>query len=341
MRSRSLRSPSPWPGRRSGPARRAAARRTRSPSAAASVSAVSTRAWKRAAAARSASSGSTFSRRATLTDAKRTSPTSPDVALVGLGLRPADPRSGSSCRSSSISSARSANAPRGVRVLEPDRGRATLHLLRQEQRGRASAGRRGRSPRGPPASSSAPPTAPSRRRASRRVERRRRRADAGERASSWIPRATVARSPAPRSSSSSARKYGLEEEVAELVDELRVVARQRGVRDFVRLLDRVGDDRAARSARDPRGSRGGAVRPASGDRRARGPVRPRRPAYPVVAPVVVSPVPVARSSAARSPRRTRPGSTSSAALEPLVDGLVLLLLGTVSVDRTSRRRRSA
>jgi hypothetical protein len=35
----------------------------------------------------------------------------------------------------------------------------------------------------------------------------------------------------------------LEEQVAELVEQLRVVARKRGVRDLVRLLDRVRDDR--------------------------------------------------------------------------------------------------
>jgi hypothetical protein len=36
----------------------------------------------------------------------------------------------------------------------------------------------------------------------------------------------------------------LEEQVAELVEQLRVVARERGIRDLVRLLDRVRDDRA-------------------------------------------------------------------------------------------------
>ena len=36
----------------------------------------------------------------------------------------------------------------------------------------------------------------------------------------------------------------LEEQVAELVEQLRVVARERGVGDLVRLLDRVRDDRA-------------------------------------------------------------------------------------------------
>ena len=36
---------------------------------------------------------------------------------------------------------------------------------------------------------------------------------------------------------------GLEEQVAELVEELRVVAGQRGVGDLVGLLDRVRDDR--------------------------------------------------------------------------------------------------
>ena len=35
----------------------------------------------------------------------------------------------------------------------------------------------------------------------------------------------------------------MEEQVAELVDELRVVLGERGIRDLVRLLDRVRDDR--------------------------------------------------------------------------------------------------
>ncbi len=38
----------------------------------------------------------------------------------------------------------------------------------------------------------------------------------------------------------------LEEQVAELVEELRVVAGQGGVRDLVRLLDRVRHDRRSR-----------------------------------------------------------------------------------------------
>ena len=38
----------------------------------------------------------------------------------------------------------------------------------------------------------------------------------------------------------------LEEEVAELVEELRGIVRERGVGDLVRLLDRVRDDRASR-----------------------------------------------------------------------------------------------
>jgi hypothetical protein len=38
-------------------------------------------------------------------------------------------------------------------------------------------------------------------------------------------------------------KIDLKEQVAELVEQLRVVSRERGVGDLVRLLDRVRDDR--------------------------------------------------------------------------------------------------
>ena len=48
----------------------------------------------------------------------------------------------------------------------------------------------------------------------------------------------------------------LEEEVAELVEELRGIVRERGVRDLVGLLDRVRDDRASRLLAIP-----GALRP--------------------------------------------------------------------------------
>ena len=62
---------------------------------------------------------------------------------------------------------------------------------------------------------------------------------------SWMSRAACSRSPAPRSSSSSARKYDLKEKIAELVEELlRIVAHERRVGDLVRLLDRVRHDRA-------------------------------------------------------------------------------------------------
>jgi hypothetical protein len=44
----------------------------------------------------------------------------------------------------------------------------------------------------------------------------------------------------------------LEQQVAELVQELLVVARQRSVRNLVRLLDRVRDDRLRRLLAVPR-----------------------------------------------------------------------------------------
>ena len=54
----------------------------------------------------------------------------------------------------------------------------------------------------------------------------------------------ASRSPAPRSCEEQREEVRLEEQVAELVEQLRVVAGERRVRDLVRLLDRVRDDRA-------------------------------------------------------------------------------------------------
>ena len=89
-RSRSQAHPaSPWRGRNSGPARRAPARSNSRPSAAASSSAVSTRATKRPSRRAARARDRRPSRRATLTAAKSTSPTSsraPSVrARRGLG----------------------------------------------------------------------------------------------------------------------------------------------------------------------------------------------------------------------------------------------------------------
>jgi hypothetical protein len=47
-------------------------------------------------------------------------------------------------------------------------------------------------------------------------------------------------------------KIDLEEQVAELVEQLRVVGRERGVGDLVRLLDGVRDDRLRRLLAIPR-----------------------------------------------------------------------------------------
>jgi len=44
----------------------------------------------------------------------------------------------------------------------------------------------------------------------------------------------------------------LEQQIAELVEQLRVVGRKRGVGDLVRLLDRVRDDRLRRLLAIPR-----------------------------------------------------------------------------------------
>ena len=58
----------------------------------------------------------------------------------------------------------------------------------------------------------------------------------------------------------------LEEQVAELVEQLRVVVGQRRVRDLVCLLDRVRHDRARGLLAIPRDTRGAAARSAAGDR---------------------------------------------------------------------------
>ena len=60
----------------------------------------------------------------------------------------------------------------------------------------------------------------------------------------------------PRSCEQQREEVDLEEQVAELVEQLRVVIGERRVGDLVGLLDRVRDDRLAPSARDPTGSRG-------------------------------------------------------------------------------------
>ena len=128
-------SASPWPDRSSGPARRAASSAQRPPLRRREpLGALDARRRSARVVARSASSGSTFSRRATLTAAKSTSPSSSTCARVGLASRAAGRSAGSSRRSSRSSSSRSASAPADVRVLEADRRRAALHLVRVEQR---------------------------------------------------------------------------------------------------------------------------------------------------------------------------------------------------------------
>ena len=59
-----------------------------------------------------------------------------------------------------------------------------------------------------------------------------------------MARATASRSPAPRSARSSCEEGDLEEQVAELVEQLGVVTDERRVGDLVGLLDRVRHDRA-------------------------------------------------------------------------------------------------
>jgi hypothetical protein len=54
----------------------------------------------------------------------------------------------------------------------------------------------------------------------------------------------------------------LEEQVPQLIEQLRVVARERGVRDLVRLLDRMRDDRLRRLLAVPRAIAAQALRQA-------------------------------------------------------------------------------
>ena len=272
----------PLPGRSRRPARRAGASSSPRRRRRRARSAVSTRARKRFAAARSSSSGSTFSRRATFTSAKSTSPSSAATRGVGLRLR----------------------------------RRVRLPAARPAARAARRRGRRARR-RGPGSRSRPPPpaAAPSARRAAPgrsfghvvedalaallldleplpALAHARRRSAAstspktcGWRATSfaWTPRAACLEVARAALLEEQREEVRLEEQVAELVEELRVVARERRVRDLVGLLDRVRHDRAARSARDPRGTRGAAARSAPGARRAR-----RRATLPPAATVVVA-----------------------------------------------------
>ena len=99
-----------------------------SPASSASCSACSTRATKRAEVDRRASSGSTFTKRATLTTVKRRSPTSAATAgsgsVSGAG-RPARPTSASS---SSSSSSHLRDRPLETRPVVPGRSGPALHL---------------------------------------------------------------------------------------------------------------------------------------------------------------------------------------------------------------------
>ena len=60
---------------------------------------------------------------------------------------------------------------------------------------------------------------------------------------SWTSRAACSRSPWPALLEQQREEVDLEEQIAELVEQLRVVERDGRVRDLVRLLDRVRDDR--------------------------------------------------------------------------------------------------
>ena len=243
-RPRSVSTPLPLsPGRSSGPARRGRSSAQVLPSPAASRSARSTRPGSAAAALRSSSSGSTFSRRATFTHAKSTSPSS--AAARGSG-------SCSGCRlAADLGAQLDAALRRGRRALRRHRDSRS----RQPPRGagpfcaRSSAGRLS-------GTSWKTPTRPSCSRFSRSQATRTwpaLAASASPKTCGW--RAIELGRDAARDLFEAAdaplleqerEEVGLEQQIAELVEELLVVTGERRVGDFVRLLDRVRHDRLRR-----------------------------------------------------------------------------------------------
>ena len=186
---------------------------------------------KRSDARRSSSSGSTSSFRATFTAANSTSPSSSarrsgDEIVLQLAQLVVEVR----------------ERALDVGVLEPDRLRALLHLARVQQRGqrlrhvvedasRPSCSRLIRSQFSftrPAVSASTSPNTCGCRRTS----------------FSWISRAAVCEIALAALLEQEREEVHLEEQVAELVEQLLVVAGERRVRDLVRLLDRVRHDRA-------------------------------------------------------------------------------------------------
>ena len=102
----------PWRGRSIDPARRAAASGTRGPPPPRAPPPARRAPRTGRVAPRSASSGSTFSRRATLTAANSTSPSSSNTCAVGsVSAATSPPASSSASSSSRTSSSRSASAP--------------------------------------------------------------------------------------------------------------------------------------------------------------------------------------------------------------------------------------
>ena len=215
------------------------------PSAAASASALSTRTRNRPDAARSASSGSTFSRLATLTAAKSTSPSSANTCAVGLDL---------GRRLATRRRERVVQLPhlvlevrhraREIRVLEPDHARPPLQLARVQQRRERlrhlvedtlAALLRGLDPLPILAHTTGGL-----------------RLDLAEDVRVPPDELLVHRPRHLRQIALAAlleqqrEKVDLEEQVAELVEQLRVVSRERRVRDLVGLLDGMRHDRQRR-----------------------------------------------------------------------------------------------
>ena len=188
------------------------------------------RSRKRSASARSASSGSMPRRRASSTRANSASPSQclaararPGRPIRSLGRR--RPRARPRARGAG-SCARTA-APAGSRArrrtARPAPRPSTSRLIRSQLRGRRPGRRIVRQLR-----ASLSPNTCGWRRISFRV----------------MPSATSARLPAPRSSSSSARKWTWKSTSPSSSSKLRVVAAARRVGQLVGLLDRVRDDRA-------------------------------------------------------------------------------------------------
>ena len=215
------------------------------PSAAASSSARSTRSRNRCVAARSASSGSTLTRRATLTAANSTSPSSSKTcgfaSTSGAGSPPA-------CVDRLLQLAQLVVEIRRAHRRRPGTRTSIAAARRWTFRAKSSDGRLSgtswKIPSRPswsrliclPVRAHAAGASPPR--------PRRTRADDGARACAWIAASHDLEVAVTGFLEQQREEVHLEEQVTELVGELRVVTGDRRVGDLVRLLQRVRHDRA-------------------------------------------------------------------------------------------------